>query len=255
MQVGEKQDGVSQLLECEIEIALARCAECGFRVRVLPGDVLARKAYALPVIEECCATRVRGVSLRRTVGRFHAHRPVHATVHAWTEGLGAHADGRDHAVCPGDSVGAVMVETTSRFPGVGGANVGSPSVASSRCCRSEPRRERLVAVGTLLMTARNLPFAEQAAPLTAWRLRAIAWTSTPFSFQTSTRYMRIEQPQVHAATSSCRDVPRPRARRAVSVPRRRVHSPLRGPDAQVTHSARVVANSARVQKIVRCADQ
>lgn len=75
---------VEELVEVSALIALGRCPACGSRCRLLPADVLARKQYALPVIERA----VRDYhswerSLRRVVGDFHGEpAPAHTTLHS-----------------------------------------------------------------------------------------------------------------------------------------------------------------------------
>ena len=79
----------------EAQIALARCPRCGTRPRVLPCDVLPRKRYALTVIGELSATYCTWRWGLRTVAwdLLGERTPSHATLHGWTQGLGAYALG------------------------------------------------------------------------------------------------------------------------------------------------------------------
>jgi hypothetical protein len=202
-----ERDGHGQLqcVDRQVIIAVARCADCGARSRVLPSNVLPRKVYGLSVIEQLATRYVAGDgSLRGVAWSLLGDRtPQHTTLHAWTEGLGAHALGRDRTSTEPHS--AMVAETTARWPQV--ASVAVPSIDPRRF-RSEPRHERLAAVARLVQQAGAVPGLDVAAPLTDWRRLAIGLgVSSPLSFRTGRSCTPIGQ-VVQRPPRSCGPCPR-----------------------------------------------
>lgn len=147
--VFEKDEcGIDTVVKLQIRIALARCPVCKSRFRVLPADTLPYKHYSLSVIEHGIRLYNRGdQSLRKVAwdGFYGEQTPWHATIHAWTEGLGAYWSGR----CFGEVACAlpaarIMKELEIRFPQV--ASLPSvPVRVNPKRYRSPERRERLEA--------------------------------------------------------------------------------------------------------------
>jgi hypothetical protein len=128
-------------------IALARCALCGTRRRVLPCDALSRKAYGLAVIEHEVSDYSRGGRSLRQVAwsQLGERTPAHTTLHGWTEGLGAHALGRPGGELGGAPLSRLLAEAEPRVPSVKSTLRTEPA-PDPRRYRSEARRERLAAV-------------------------------------------------------------------------------------------------------------
>jgi hypothetical protein len=194
-----------------LEVAMARCRTCRRRFRVLPSDVLPWKRYGLAVIAELCqAHAVEDQSLRDAVWKkFIGQTPVHSTLHAWTEGLGAFVLGRPGSSRP-DAVpfSAILAETTKRWPEVAAATATWPLIDPLRY-RSQERCERLVAVASVLaiasaFTAATSPSSHDSAPpLCSWRLATITFGLTsPFSFHTGWRCTPTEHRVRRAAEAS-----------------------------------------------------
>jgi hypothetical protein len=183
-------------------IALVRCDGCSHRFRLLPSDVLSRKTYGLSLIEQVCAQYVSGKqSLRCVVDSLLGKSPQHSTLHAWTEGLGRHALGRDRvAGAFGDPLSAVVAETSTRCPSLKSVlSVAAPPV-NPRRYRSEPRRERLSALARLLFLASSLDEKRSGLPLCAWRRRALGFSLlSPFAFPTGFSCTAME----HVVAKSC----------------------------------------------------
>jgi len=195
--------GQRQAVEEQVTVAIGRCRACGHRCRVLPSDVLPAKTYALSVIEYLAASYVDGAgSLRRVAWSLLGERtPQHTTLHAWTEGLGAHVLGRD--ATRGEPHSAMVAETTARWPLV--ASVTTRSIDPRRF-RSEPRHERLSAVATLVQMARAIPDIDAAMQLADWRRLAIGFGgSSPLSFRTGRACTPTEQliPVAAQARAAC----------------------------------------------------
>ena len=73
-------------------IPLAQCHVCGGRFRVLSQEILPRKTYSLPVIENSCRLYPQsGKGLRKTVNSIKGDRPHFTTLHGWLGGLGVKA--------------------------------------------------------------------------------------------------------------------------------------------------------------------
>lgn len=207
-----------------IVVARAECAVCGSKPRLLPSDVLPRKRYSLPLIEHAAAEYARGgKGLRKVVGWIHGDGPTHATLHAWTEGIGAYGLGRDVHVLLGDPFSAVLAETLKRRPDLKSVIDADPPAVDERRYRSRERKERLAAMARLLMIARALA-ASSLFPFSDWRAQSLLLgLSSPIAFRTGFRKPPIE----HGDSESGQDRPRrpkpggPRCRR----PRPRSRSP------------------------------
>jgi hypothetical protein len=161
--------------------ALARCPCCGHRFRVLPSDVLPRKTYSVGVIEHMLTEYARGERSLRSVAweTLGGERtPAHTSLHAWSEGLGAHALGLAGGEVEGGApVSRLFAETQSRVQEIGPLLTHDYAVDPRRY-RSSERRERLSA------TSRILAIAEAATGLSApfafarWRELALRWSNT-----------------------------------------------------------------------------
>ena len=156
--------GVWTVVVLRIVLALARCGRCRRRMRVLPSDLLPHKRYALSVIEHLVAEYAEGTKgLGRVVWGLAGERtPAPSTLHAWTEGLGAHALGHPGGEVKGATpASALIAESRGREERVDQVPV--PAV-NPRRYRSEGRHDRL-ARGTwllalaLLVTGEAVPFA------------------------------------------------------------------------------------------------
>jgi hypothetical protein len=164
---------------------------------VLPSDVLPRKTYAAPAIELGCAAYGAGDrSLRAVAWSLLGERtPAHTTLHAWTEGLGAYALGRQTGEVPGaDPFSAVLAETRRRWPTVG-AVVEQEISVDPRRYRSEARRERLAAMKRVLLVASATPAGGPDHSLSSWRRLALAPSfglTSPLAFRTGLSCTSIE---------------------------------------------------------------
>jgi len=186
----------------QLILALAHCDE-GHRIRVLPNDVPMRKHYALPVIEHEVSQYNDGTSSLREVAwlLLGERTPQHTTLHGWTEGLGAHVLGRE--ALDGEPHSAMVAVTLARWPSVA---TSAPGPIDPRRYRSEPRRERLLAVSTLLAMAAVIPISSSSR-LAEWRRLAISFgISSPLSFRSGRLCTAIEQVG-SPATRSCRACP------------------------------------------------
>ena len=190
--------GVLTVVHVSGEIGLARCSEtgCARRFRVLPGDVVPRKRYSLPVIERVITAYTSGAqSLRRVVWGVAGERVcAHTTLHGWTEGLGAYVLGRAAGEIVGEApMSRLWVETESRRPELADVRRQQPFVDPLRY-RSEGRHDRLGAVAVLLRVSPLASGTGHPHSLTAWRLLALRWTaSCLFLFRTSILCTRIER--------------------------------------------------------------
>ena len=136
-------DGERIATKKTLAIALVACT-CGKRVRMLPSDVLPLKHYGLAIVAELCQAHVvEDQSLRDGVlKKFIGQTPAHATLHAWTEGLGAFALGRQGSTHAGAApFSAILAETTKRWPLIATEAATTPPINPDRY-RSEERRER-----------------------------------------------------------------------------------------------------------------
>lgn len=182
-------ESVLQATRSRVLVMLAQCQDCGHRPRVLPSDVLPHKTYGLPVIERVSSEYLRGdKSLREVAWGLRGVDLQHTTLHGWTEGLGAHALGRDDG--RGEPYSAAQRETKDRWPTM--APRSAPRIDARRY-RSEPRRERLVAVAMVILFAAVIPVIAKATPLTDWRRLLLGFgLSWPLLFRSDHRLTRIE---------------------------------------------------------------
>jgi hypothetical protein len=168
--------GELEAVELEATIALAYCPRCQGRVRVLPCDVLPHKHYSVAVIAAAAGAYTVpdwAESLRSAVWTMLGERtPSHTTLHAWTEGLGAHALGLPAGAFAGPTGGwpfsRVLAEAEARFPEVGSVWAADVGVDPRRY-RSEGRRERLAAVARVLAVAETLSEVPPPDALATWR--------------------------------------------------------------------------------------
>jgi hypothetical protein len=165
--------------QCRLEearIALAFCPTCKRRVRVLPCDVLPRKRYALGLIEHEVASYARGArSLRQVAWSVLGEpAPAHTTLHAWSEGLGAHVLGRATGAALGaEPFSRLLAESVARVPAA--EVVARTQVpVDPRRFRSEARHERLGAVGMSLSVAALVTGLLAPDALSEWRRLALA---------------------------------------------------------------------------------
>lgn len=170
--------GELQMVLVSAEVALARCRRCKTRRRVLPCDALPYKTYSLDVIEHEVSIYSRGdQSLRRVAWRqLGEPTPTHTTLHGWTEGLGAHALGRPGGMLGGAPLSRLIAEAKPRLPAVA-AVLREPRSPDPRRYRSDPRRDRLVAV--LLVMALVITVTSKGHPhaMAACRRLMLTWTS------------------------------------------------------------------------------
>ena len=186
--------GVPTVVAVLATLVLACCDRCGRRVRVLPLDILPRKRYGLAVIECLVTAYAKGLrSLRQVAWGLAGKRtPAHTSLHGWTEGLGAHALGREAGeVAGGTPHTALVAETQARMPGT--RDVAPPAVDERRY-RSEARRERLAAGAGLLAVAIVATGAESPVALASWCALALGWGLTsPLLFRSGLSSTRLEQ--------------------------------------------------------------
>jgi hypothetical protein len=169
--------------------------------------MLPYKRYGLDLMVALMAAHTAGnKSLREAVWyEFTGESPSHATLHAWSEGLGAHVLGRPFGSQPGASpFSAVLAATGARWPTLALTTLPQPALDPRRH-RSEERRERLVAVaGVLKLIASVLAAmatpppkapATNAAAFCEWRRLAVEFGLTaPLAFRTGIERTPIEQP-------------------------------------------------------------
>jgi len=176
--------------------ALARCPSCKRRFRVLPSDVLARKTYSIGAIEHLVAQYAAGGrSLRRVAWETLGERvPAHTTLHAWTEGLGAHALGlAGGEVAGGSPVSRLLAETESRVPVIARLRALDYEVDPRRY-RSPERRERLSANKRTLAIAQAATGLSSPFAFARWRELALRWSNTcALEFRTGISSTAIEQ--------------------------------------------------------------
>ncbi len=194
-------DAIPRVIRFRAMIAVAVCSSCRSRIRVLPADIPPRKPYSLSVIERCCENYSTGASLRRAVRTLGAVHPSHTTLHAWTQGLGAHVYGCQIGDVPGsEPICAVFAETEARVPALDTAIRDETNATHGRQrARSDASRERQYAVATLLELARTLGEIRPDSPthtssLTEWRTLALTWRRflCPFAFRAGIRRTSIE---------------------------------------------------------------
>jgi len=178
-----------------LQVALVRCHVCKGRFRLLPADVLPHKHYGLAVIASIATAHVEAnQSLRSAAWTTHlGQTPAHATLHAWTEGLGAFVLGRSFGTLPNAQPDqATVAIITTRWSALVTKPQRPPQIDPCRY-RSEARGERLLAVANVLTLAVavidiatldvDLPLKQ--SPLCLWRLLAIGLGArAPFAFRT-----------------------------------------------------------------------
>jgi len=183
-----------------LSVALARCRACKGRFRLLPADVLPHKHYGLAVIASIAGAHVEANKTLRTAAwtTHTGQTPAHATLHAWTEGLGAFVLGRPFGGLPdAHPYQAIVAATTARWSVLGTKPLRPPLIDPLRY-RTEARAERLAAVANVLALARavidmatldvDLDLADDRSPLCAWRQLSIGLgVPAPFAFRTGIR--------------------------------------------------------------------
>jgi len=163
----------------QAQIALARCACCGTRPRVLPYDVLPYKRYSLAVMSAEMATHAKGGSSLRGVAWsvLGERTPCHATLHGWTEGLGAHALGLPSGEAGGAPFSRFLAEAQARTPSLRACFEAHYPVDERRY-RSEARRERLAAVAMVMALACELSECPAVQRLAHCRRLTLAWSGS-----------------------------------------------------------------------------
>lgn len=214
--------GVLSTFTERVTLALASCSSCRRRVRVLPCDILPGKTYSLQVIEKVTIAYAAGDrTLRDLAWGLPGDRSLsHTTLHAWTEGLGAHALGRPGGGLPGaDPSSRLLSETAARRPGLD-TTIDTGRFVDERRFRSKGRMERLAAMGSVLSIAAAATGMASPLALTEWRRLALTWTgSDALRFSTGILCTRIDQVGAREAARSTGDAPsqtttpcRPRSR-------------------------------------------
>lgn len=142
--------------------------------RVLPGDVLARKTYAVGAQEVPQALYLEGGrGLRKVVSGYRGERPHHSTLWGWLKGLGRYALGRD--TTPGGvAAAAVREETRKRQLAEFDAVWARPVAVDPARYRSDARRKELEAALRWLCLARVV-VPDAGLPLAAWCCLAAGW--------------------------------------------------------------------------------
>lgn len=158
-----------------IDIALARCRSCKHRPRILPAHLPPYKRTTVDLIEELAHPHVvKGESLRGVASRVQGVTIAHASIHAWTEGLGDYALGRRAGEVSNAIPGLrIVAEAGRRHPEV--REIPRYPAVLPGLYRSEARRVRLQAVLSFLLLARCLSVASPLADLAAECLR---WTGS-----------------------------------------------------------------------------
>ncbi len=163
----------------QVDIALARCPQCGTRSRVLPYDILPYKQYSLAVITELVISYATWQhSLRDVVWDLLGERtPSHTTLHGWTEGLGAHVLGLPGAEASGLPFSRFVVEAQARVTSVTEVVEAQFLVDERRYC-SEERRERLSGVAMLMAVVGMVAGELDAIALAQCRRLALVWSNS-----------------------------------------------------------------------------
>lgn len=172
------ESDVPVMVRVDATIALARCEQCGTRCRVLPCDSLPRKTYGLAVIEHEVSAYSRGDRSLRQVAwpQLGDPTPAHTTLHGWTEGLGAHALGRPGGETGGAPMSRLLAEAEPRVPGIAEAKRNVPT-PDPRRYRSEPRRERLVAVMLTMTLVALIAGCPHPQAMAECRRVSLAWSN------------------------------------------------------------------------------
>ena len=164
-------------------IPLARCHVCGGRFRVLPQEILPRKTYSLPVIENSCRSYPQsGKGLRKTVNSIKGNRPHFTTLHGWLGGLGVKALDREKvqknrsakrrkkASYSGKvfTTAALVAESAKKLKGGVVRKWHSQFNIPSWKYKNERRHDQLEACARLF-TAASYLFPDEPYPLTSWQ--------------------------------------------------------------------------------------
>ncbi len=200
-------------------VALARCPRCKRRARILPCNVLPYKIYALEVIEHQKAEYLRGSrGLRPVAWSLLGERtPTHTTLHAWSEGMGAHMLGRFGSVVePGEPISRVLIESESRAPAVADDRRADVAINPIRY-RSVARLERLIAGARLLLCAQTVAGSRSPHSLSCWRADLLTWRlMSPLRLRTGISRTRIG----HAERASAGDWQCPEDHEGIACPTR-----------------------------------
>ena len=162
------------------QIVLVRCSRCRGRFRVLPCDVLPRKTYGLVVIEDEIADYSQGtLRLRQGAWRQLGDRtPAHTTLHGWIEGLGAHALDRPSGSGGGGApMSRFVAEAEPRVSSVR-ATLSAEVSPDPRRYRSEPRRDRLIAVIRTMALATLIAGAPHPHAMAECRRLMWSWSAS-----------------------------------------------------------------------------
>jgi hypothetical protein len=184
-----------QAVQVQADIAVACCRGCKRRFRVLPSNVLARKTYSVEVIEYGLAAYADGRrSLREVAWSILGERvPAHTTLHAWSEGLGAHVLGLPSGEVRGGALASrLLVESRSRARAIEPLLTHDFPVDPRRA-RSPERRERLGATRRILALAEAVTGNLPPYALARWRRLALRWSNTcALLFRTGIRCTAME---------------------------------------------------------------
>lgn len=197
--------GEWQAVYQQVDIALAYCRRCKRRFRVLPSNVLAGKTYSVEVIEHALAAYAPGRrSLRDVAWSILGDRaPAHTTLHAWSEGLGAHALGLPSGeVAGGDPVSRLLVESQARARAIEPLLTRDFPVDPRRA-RSPERCERLSATERILALAEAVTGLLAPCALARWHQLALHWSNTcALLFRTGIACTAIEHRTRHGGRGS-----------------------------------------------------
>ena len=201
-----ERDAFGELVtvESEIVLAIGRCARCKARFRLLPCNLLPRKAYELAIIELLVVWYGRGDrGLRQVAWSLLGDRvPANTTLHGWTEGLGAHALGRPGGHAGGEPISRFVAEAEPRVPEVAGT-MRAPVEVDPRRYRSEARCDRLVAVVCVLALIRLVASTPHPDAAAACRVLALLWSgSSVLGFRSRLACTSREHPDPSAPTGS-----------------------------------------------------
>ena len=171
-----------------IRIVLAICL--GGRkphvVRVLPADILPRKVYSLPAMEEVIRAYLQGGrGLRTTLAGFSGEVPHFTTLYGWVQGMGRYARERAPEPPSGPSFAEVRQELERRFLPALARIWDEPVLVDPLRYRpgNEVRLADLKGAVRLLRTA-GVAFPESRCPLTDLVLSRLLATDlvAPFCF-------------------------------------------------------------------------
>lgn len=171
------EHGVLGTVPVVARVLIARCGKCKTRPRVLPCDALPRKTYGLSVIEQEVSEYSKGDRSLRQVAwsQLGDKTPAHTTLHVWTEGLGAHALGRVGCEAGGAPMSRFVAEAAPRVPEVS-VVMQAEMHPDPRRFRSEPRRDRLVAVMRTMALATTITGVAHPHALAECRRLGLVWS-------------------------------------------------------------------------------